>query len=268
MQSVKSQIVKEKQFVFTVGNQGAYCDSFPDGANLDFLNYVYRDKFTGNLAYISFVGYFKFSDTLDLSLTLGMYSDLAPTKNSISFRYFPFKMLGFGIGFMGYPQYINEYNLYHWNADEGLYADLDPNYRQHKMFNYGFALGPDLRYSNSRLSVDFRAYVGLRWVDILDVEIYQKAVNGNYRRVVHYRTTPSPNLYLYPEINLGVRLFTISKTDIGIRIRSAAELSKRAINYTRTTYDWTAEDAIVSKVKPGSHSSLIYELDFGLQFQW
>ncbi len=269
LQPAKSQIVKEKQFNFSVGNQGAFCDSFPDGANLDFLNYVYRDNFSGNLAYISFMGFFKFSDSLDLSVNIGMYSDLAPTKNSVSIRYFPYKMLGFGISFMGYPQYFNEYNQFHWNTDEGLYADLDPNYRQHRMFNYGLALGSDFRYSyNNRFFVDFRAYAGLRWFDILDVEILQKAINGNFRRVIHYRTSPSPSLYFYPEINLGLKLFTISKTDIGFRFRSAAEFSKRAINYTRTTYDWVADEPTVSKVKPKSHSSSILEVDFGLHLRW
>lgn len=260
--------MKERRIGFAVGNQGSYCDSFPDGANLDFLNYVYRDKYTGNLAYISFSGYFKFSDTLDLSVNIGMYSDLAPTKHNFSIRYFPYRILGFGISYMGYPQYVNEFNQYHWNTDQGLYADLDPNYKQHKMFNYGLAIGPEIRYSYSNISVDFRTHVGIRWVDILDVEILQKAINGNFRRVIHYRTDPSPNLYFYPEINLGLKLFTISKTDIGIRFRSAAEYSKRAISYTRSTYDWVADEPIVSKVKPISHSSFVYEFDFSLQLRW
>lgn len=268
IQPSKSQVVKERRIGFAVGNQGAYCDSFPDGANLDFLNYVYSDKFTGNLAYISFLGYFKFSDSLDLSVNFGMYSDMAPTKNSISIRYFPYKLLGYGISYMGYPQYINEFNQYHWNTDQGLYADLDPNYKQHKMFNYGLALGPEIRYSNSNFSFDFKTHVGLRWFDILDVEILQKAINSNFRRVIHYRTNPSPNLYFYPEINLGLTLFTISKTDVGIRFRSAAEYSKRAINYTRTTYDWVDDEPTVSKVKPRSHRSFIYEFDFSLQLRW
>lgn len=264
----KSQIVKEKQFAFAVGNQGAFCDSFPDAENLDFLNYIYRDRFTGNLAYIVFSGYFKFSDSLDLNIEVGMYSDLVPAKYNFTLRYFPIKNIGFGFSFLGYPQYLNEFNLYHWNTDVELFADLDSNYRQYKMYNMGLGLGPAIRFANQGLTFYFSANAGIRWVEVLETNVYQKAIDGNFRRTIHYKTRNNPNFYLFPEVTLGVKLFSFSSTVVGIKIRSAAELSRRSMKYTYQIADWTASNSETITVRPVYHNYLTYEVDFGIYLRW
>lgn len=264
----RAQLVKKTQVGFSVGNQGVYCENPKTPSNLNFLNYIYTDNFTGELLYIAFSGNFEFSNNIFANAVVGMYSDLAPVKYNFAFSYLPWENIGIGASFLGYSQYVDDFNQFHWENDTGMFADLDLNYRQQKMYNMGLAIGPELRYENSWFTGNIRTQLGLRWVSELNTNIVQKEINGNYKRMFTYAVGKNPNLYLFPEIELRFRLFSLSKSTLGIKVRAAAEYSKRTLNYRITTYEWTTQSSSTENISLAPSAYRSFETDFGLFFEW
>lgn len=264
----KAQLAIEKSFEVLFGVQGVSCDSFADGENIDFLNYIDAEGFSGNYSYLGFAGSVNLGKRFSGNFLVGMYSDLSPVNYNISASYFPFNSFGIGTSFFGYPQYINEYNQFHWNNDIGMYADLDNNYRQRRMYNLGLAVGPEVRYKTQGFSLNLRLHGGIRWNRIFEDAILQKKINGNLVRIIIYETTSSPNPYLFPELEIGIKLFKVSETNVGFRTRIAAEFSDRTLNYSRTIAEWTIENQTTNFLESPAHIYRKIECDFGFYFQW
>lgn len=263
-----AQSIKTKQFGLSLGNQAAYCEKIQNPSDLNFLNYAYTDNFTGNLLYLTLNAYYEFTNNMQLNMVVGMYSDLAPVKYNFAFSYLPYNLFGIGVSFLGYPQYIDNYNQFHWDNDTGLIADLDANYRQEKVYNAGLAAGPEFAYSNSWLALNLRAHFGVRWVEKFNTSIVQKQINGNYKRLYQYHIGRNPNPYLLPELEVQVKVITLSKSSLGIKLRAAAELSKRTLNYTRTTYEWLYTSRVSEEITFGSQKYSTFETDLGIYFSW
>jgi len=264
----QAQNTKSKQFGISIGNQAAYCNKIENPDNLNFLNYAYTDNFTGNLLYIAFNAYYEFSDKLHLNMLVGMYSDLAPVKYNFAFSYLPYNLFGFGVSFLGYPQYIDDYNLFHWENDRGLIADLDSNFRQEKVYNTGLAAGPEFAFSNKWLAMNLRTHLGVRWTEKFNTSIIQKEINGNYKRLYEYSVGRNLNLYLLPELELRFKIITLEKSSLGIKIRTAAEFSNRTLNYTRTTHEWIYADGISENIKFAPQQYSTFETDLGIYLSW
>ncbi|MFP4557295.1 MAG: hypothetical protein ACLFNU_10520 [Bacteroidales bacterium] len=265
---VLSQQVNKKQLGFSMGLQGRYCATIPNNSHLDFLNYLDTDKFTGNYLYLNFNGNFKLSNLYYINMVVGMFSDLAPVKYNFTFSYLPWNNYGLGVSFLGYPEYINEITQFHWDNHEGMYGTTDSNYWQRRNYNMGFALGPEFKYQHKSLSLDFRVHAGLRWVKRFDTGIAQKELYGNYRRVFNYEIDNNFNLYILPELEFCVNMFSISESLVGLKFRAAGEFTKRTLNYQQTTYHWTAQNSRVDYVTLPKHPYRTLEFDFGLFVRW
>lgn len=267
---VFSQQTNKKQIGFSIGLQGRSCATIPNDTHLDFLNYLDTDNFTGNYLYINLNGNFSFSNHYYMNMVVGMYSDLAPVKYNFALSYIPWNSFGLGVSFLGYPEYINEITQFHWDNHQGMYGSgsTDSNYWQRSNYNMGIAVGPEFKYEYRALSVDFRVHAGFRWVKRFDTGIAQKELYGNYRRVYNYEVGSNLNLYILPEFEFRVNMFTVSESIIGIKVRVAGEFSNRTLNYQQTTYNWTAQNISVNDVTLPKHSYSTFEFDFGLFARW
>jgi len=267
-QCITAQVLTEKRFEMFFGAQGISCDSFPDGSNIDFLNYIEKDDFSGNCAYIGFAGSAKVGEKVLCSVLVGMYSDLSPVNYNVSASYSLFRFIGFGASFLGYPQLIDRYDMYHWNTDVGMYANLNPNYRQRRLYNLGFAAGPQLNYKNKWININMKLHAGVRWTRSLEDAILQKQIAGNYIRLISYETSNSPSLYFFPEVKVGIKLFRISETSIGLRSRFSSEITQRFINYSVISSEWTLDNSSESYIKSPKHNYSKIDFDFGIYFEW
>ena len=265
---VFSQNISNKQIGLSMGLQGKSCEYIPNTTNLDFLNYLDTDNFTGNYLYLAFTGNFKIKQQSYLNLVVGMYSDLLPVKYNISFSHIPWNIFGFGISLLGYPEYINEITQFHWDNDQSMFGSLDTNYWQKKNYNLGLALGPEIKYEHNGLTIDLRLHAGLRWINNFETRIAQKEINGNYRRVFDYAIKRNFTPYVLPEFELRYRLFSISDSKIGVKLRAACEFANRTQNYNRTTYEWTAANRITTGVNLAKHKYSTTEFDFGFFYEW
>lgn len=264
-----TQNISNNQIGMGMGLQGKSCERIPNSTNLNFLNYLDTDDFTGNYAYIVFNGNFKIKQQSFANIVVGMYSDLLPTKLNVSFSHIPWNIFGFGVSFLGYPEYINEITQFHWDNDEGMFGSTDPNYWQKRNYNIGLALGPEIKYNHNGLTIDLRVHAGFRWVNNFETRIAQKEVDGNYRRVYDYWVKRNFNPYIFPEFELRYRLFSFSESKkVGFKLRAACEISNRTLNYTRTTYEWTAETRTDAEINLPKHGYSSVELDLGFFYEW
>lgn len=264
-----AQNISNKQVGFSIGLQGISCEQIPSTTNLDFLNYLESDDFTGNYIYVTFNGNFKIKQHSYANLVIGMYSDLLPVKLNVAFSHIPWNIFGFGFSFLHYPEYINDVPQFHWDNDETIFGTTDSNYWQKKNYSLGFALGPEVKYSGDKLTVDLRIHAGFRWVSKFDTRIAQKEINGNYRRIYDYAVKRNVNPYLLSEFELRYRLLSFNESKrVGLKLRAACELSNRTLNYNRTTYEWTAENRLNEEITLPKHQFNTVEFDLGAYFEW
>lgn len=262
-----SQNIKKTISIF-VGNQGKFCGQTTLNSNPDFLNYIDADGFNGDLIYIGFLGKFNIKDRYRVSAHVGMYSDLAPVNYIISAAYYSNEKIGFGTSFIGYPELISDY-FKHFNIYvPGLFPDLNPNYRQQRIYNYGFAVGPEYSISRSKIDLLLRIHAGIRRESVFSDGLYQKKVDDNYIVRYNFKTTPSFSPYLFPEIEYYFKLFNKNAKQFGVRIHLAGEISRRKIDYTKTTMQWTQEQKSVEHITSVKHSYSKYDIDFGIYYSW
>ena len=264
-----SQSLTRKQINLFLGSQTVNCDKFMTSSDLDFLNYVDSEGYSGLLGNYMFIGIMyqiEFKDKVEAKVTVGMHSDLAPVKLNFSSSYFFNRTIGFGASFFGYPQNINDFNLHHWNNDVGL-IDLNTNTRQRKIYNLGLAIGPDLRFRSSIFSFNIKLHSGVRWLKSFTEGFFQKQINGNYIRATNYITHNSPTFYFFPQVEIEIKLFKIGQTTIGIMGKASREWSYREINYTKNVSEWVNAPYSRTVTFPG-HKYIKYDYDVGLNFSW
>ncbi|KAB2870770.1 MAG: hypothetical protein F9K37_04985 [Bacteroidales bacterium] len=258
----------EKSISFFVGFQGIFCDSFPDKSNQDFLNYIDRDGLSGNYAYVGFSGRIDIDQKYRASLSFGMYSDFSPTNINLTTSYYPFKHLGFGASFFGYPQYISYYFSYFQNNSPGMYPDLDTNSEQDRIYNYGFAVGPEYSLRTKRMDVSLRIHIGFRREQTFEAMLYQKRINSNY--LVRHRFESNNEFvpYIYPELEALILVLKTETKKFGIKFHLAGEYTKRRMNYTQESSEWIENQTTRAKVVSNWHQYSKVDLDLGIIYFW
>lgn len=249
-----SEMVEKFRFSITAGGRYINRDSMPDAGNLDFMNYLYGQNFGADYGLLSLNFRMAPTEKIEFSATAVLLSDLIPNQLNIDVRYKPVlnnKPVTWGMigSFFIYPQYLENYNSFHLFRDTGFIADLDPNFRQISVYDIGIALGPTLNFSKGRFHGEINFSLGISGFVPFDERISQKKKDANLRREYHYETHYSPALFFRPEAEAGIRLMSFGKTSGGIIIKAGGMWSERSINYKRTTYTWTTEDAITNEIK-------------------
>ncbi len=257
-----------KTVSFLVGNQGKFCGQSTINSNPDFLNYIDAEGFSGDLIYIGFQGKVSIKDKYKVSAIVGMYSDLAPVNYIISVAYYPKEKVGFGGSFIGYPELISEY-FKHFNAYvPGLFPDLNTNYRQQRIYNYGFAFGPEYSIRGAKVDLLLRIHAGVRSESFFSDGLYQKLVDDNYIVRYNFKTNPGFSPYLFPEVECNIKLFGKNSKQFGVRLHLAGEFAKRKMDYTKTTMEWTTAQKQVEEITPAKRNYSKYDIDLGIYYSW
>lgn len=261
-----SQISMKNHLNLFVGSQGIACQKIWNGSNIDFLNYVDAEGYSGNYMYIGAMWHFELGNKVEGKFMVSMQSDMAPVLFNFNASYFFRKSFGLGFSYFGYPQTIENFHLHHWNNDIGL-VDLSSNARYSRTYNMGLALGPEYRFRRRYVTFDLKLHSGVRWVSSFTASIFQKQINGNYIRAIEYRTQNSPSMYFFPQAELGIHLFQMGRYSVGLKGKVLLELSGRTINYTQSISEWVYSP-YTRNVTTQSHKYRKVDYDFGLSFSW
>jgi hypothetical protein len=269
--NAQEKFIEKFSFSTWFGARFITCDSFPDGNNLDFLNYLYDangGKISPDYGYFGMASHLWLRGNWELDLKFSMYDDFTPNQINISTQYFPLKYLGFNLGIYGYSQLMNEYNQYHHHTDTGFYGDIDPNYRQRSIYDIGIIAGPVIAHQWKRFSGCLKINAGLGTFLSFTESISQKKTDANFRREYKYTTKATPAFFFFPELAVGYDLFRCSGSTLGIQLQASYYLAKRSIDYTRNTLNWTTEITAEEEVVSPEHHYSKFDVDVGIYLRF
>lgn len=266
--SAQENLIEKFKVSTWFGGREMKSNILPLSENLDFLNYVLDDQEYANYEYLGFATQLWFKGKWQADLKLTLDPGFRPSSYMVKAMYFPVKQFGVSMGIFGYPQYINQFNEFHAISDGGHFEDTDTNYRQSVIYDNGFSAGiiVPLKYKFLHLTVQMNS--GISSFSKLTETILLKEKNNNFKKEIQYKTVNSYKVFIYPEVELNVDCLKFKKNVLGLQMQTSWYKTSKAINYNRTTYNWTYENPIIEQVKNPEHPLTKFEIDFGLYYRW
>ncbi len=264
----QEKLVEDYSVSMYIGIKDISRDSFPNREHLDFMNYMYAEEGYPDFGYIGISGNVKFSGSWEGAFKLGFLDDLTLSKLHISVSYFPINSFGFLAGLHGDGMMMNEFSTFHKLEDEGMTGDINTNFRQRFPFDIGivggFIFQKDFRFLETVMILKG----GTSSVMPFEEMVAQKAVDGNLRRLIEYKTQYTFDAFFMPEVKLGVPLITKETWSIGFQLQGGWKFSKKRIHYNKKIYDWVKINPKISIIEPPAHTYQVISVDAGIFFKW
>ena len=244
------------------------CDSFPNEDNVDFVNYIETDDEYVEYGYIGFASHFVFRGNWEADAKFNFMG--GATDVILAGEYNLHKNIALNMGFYSYGFYINDFSKYHKieGGKQGLYGDLETNYRQRSPANIGFYGGAIFKYRISIVSFILKVNGGFSSTVPFQDVVNQKQINGNYKRQYIYDTKYTYNPFLLQETEIDFDIINFKNSKLGIQIQSNFFVTQKAINYTLTTNEWTLEHPQKENIVSEKHTYLKLQVDAGLYLRW
>lgn len=264
----QSGVIKKHSFSVWAGIRNISHDSLANTDNIDFLNYLSWYPDMSEYQYIGFSSHIWFRGRFEADLSVAMYDDFAPTQLNAGVTYFPLMHLGVTCGFFIYPQYINDYDMYHRLHDDGFYGDVNSNARQRRLNESGVMAGVVMPFSYRAFTMTLSLTAGVSNIETFSEVFYQKEILSNYRRKIVYETKPSPGFFFMPGAEIGAELFRLGTAKGGLRARTTWYTVNRAVSYDRTVTEWTESEGETSPVTNPVHHFEKLDIDLGIFIRW
>jgi hypothetical protein len=205
----------------------------------------------------------KITNTNFLTFSLTCYSDLIPRNYELSYVKTIGKYLGFNAGFSKYDLTINEKKSLSFNADLSDFY-LGQNELYFEFTNYNFFTGPYFKFNHRYISTEAKLNLGIGGVG-KHLDEYNLIKNNSFEtNKIEYRFKQSAYMFIQPELNISLFPASFKRSKIGFQARLAYQNSKRAINYERTKYVWTADNPLLEYINGNDYMIKKVEFDFGL----
>lgn len=245
-------------------------DSLPNSANLDFINYMsYLDYDPIGSPYIGISTVFKLRNNFELALKVFTNDDIIPTAANLSVQHYFNNYFGLNFGLYTYPLFTSDYEVFHNLEDVGFNPVLNSGYyRQRDIYDLGWIAGPVIRLNGKVFYANLKLNVGYSGFITFTESFKQEKINSNFRRIVEYETTSKKEFFFFPEFKAGINIFSFKNFILGMQFQSNMMISKRSLDYTRTTYNWSLVDKTTEKVSNPKHQFDIFDMDFGLFFRF
>jgi len=255
------------------GNRNIYRDSLPNGTDIDFMNYLHKDREYSDYQFLDFGLTIAPSETWSFKAGFKMLSDMQPSHFSLTARYYADSLnacfiWGITSTFSIYPQYLDAFNRFHILTDTGFTADLNTNFRQRTLNDMGLDLMPFLSFNHKRFHGLLTTGIGVYSFMPFQELITQKKTSANLRREIRYETRFSPSISSLSEIEAGFDLIKGRKRSFGLTLKAGLLLSNRRIPYSRTTVTWVEEQTISEKVNPDKKLYTKSDLSWGIYLKF
>ncbi|PKP50050.1 MAG: hypothetical protein CVT94_02915 [Bacteroidetes bacterium HGW-Bacteroidetes-11] len=227
----------------------------PIGSDIDFMNYLRNDMGENSYGVLSFGFMLAPNDKWSFNTGFSMLSDMLPNHMRIVVKRKVDSLnqhwnWGIGTILYSYPQYLNQFNQYHFQTDTGIIADLNSNYRQRTLFDIGISAMPWFTYSYRRVQATLSSGIGINSFVPFNEQIAQKKQNSNFRREIRYETSMKPALTSHSEAEITYNLLFNKQVSLGLIAKAELLVARRTIPYTRTIYTWTSDKPLSENVKP------------------
>ncbi len=243
-------------------------DSFPNTQNLDFLNYLYDFHSGYDYEYFGFSGHFWLKNSFEADIKIAMYDDFAPDNLNLTVQYFFHQNMGVNFGFYSHTQLMNGFNSFHITSDTGWYGDLETNFRQRKLRDRGFQGGIVIKEDFGFINPSLKINAGISSFKPFSETVLQKEIDGNFLRRIDYQTNNTWSFFFFQELLLDFDCMKFEKTSLGIQLQENYFFSNKSIDYTKTVFEWTAENPLTESVNPPKHKYGKFDFDLGIYLKW
>lgn len=263
----QSPLVQSYRVNLFFGQRDLNIESFPLGPNLDFVNYMshYDDLYVPiGIPYIGFSAHLQLRNGLELDFQAFSNDDIYPTGGKLYAQYFINDFWGFGIGAYGRPIATFGQDDFHQNRDQLEFQTWGGFELERNIYDMGWKVGPVFRYVHRGFFANLKLNFGFSGFVPISAEVLQKQIHSNFRRVIRYETSFDQQFFFFPEFRAGVELLNLRNVAIGVQMYSNYFTSRRSLNYTRTTFNWSFDIYEIEKIESPKHSYNIFNLDVGL----
>lgn len=247
------------------GQRDLKIENLPAGQNLNFVNYMsFLDNgYIDGILYMGFSTHLQLRNGLEVEFKVFSNDDIFPTGGNLSVQYYWNNFLGLSMGLFANPFFISDYENFHNTMDDQFHSARF-FHNQKNVFDMGWKVAPVLKFEVGRFFANLRFNLGFSGFVPFTNEIYQEMINSNFRRIVRYETQYNKQFFMFPELRLALDVLNWGNSTMGIQIQSNYLISRRSLNYTRITYNWTHENQVVEEISDPRQRFNFWNIDFGL----
>jgi len=240
-------------------------EKLPSGQHLNHINHMnIFDYEPFGIPYMGFSTHLRLRSGLDVDFKVFSNDDIYPTGGKLSAQYFINDFWGFGIGAYGRPIATFGQDDFHQNRDILEFQTWGGFELERNIYDLGWKFGPVFRYVHRGFFANLKLNFGFSGFVPISAEVLQKQIHSNFRRVIRYETSFDQQFFFFPEFRAGVELLNLRNVAIGVQLYSNYFTSRRSLNYTRTTFNWSFDNYEIEKIESPKHSYNIFNLDVGL----
>ncbi|MBT3244347.1 MAG: hypothetical protein HN352_14450 [Bacteroidetes bacterium] len=269
-QSAAAQWLDEVRLSAGFGFREIQCEGFAPGEHLDFIDYLEANKDYPEDEYLGFALLMNFKGPWQTDLRFTLNSGFYLSGYNLKIRYFLSKFVGISAGMLRHPYGIHYFEEYLINRDVDYYTDVRGG-SKHKYItaaDKGWMAGLVFPLEYKFLHLTLQVNGGVSSIVPFREEFGQKRINSNFRRDLVYETRDSYNWFFFPEAAFFIDLLRIRDVRIGVQAQARWYLTKKYLNYTLSTYEWTYNSPKTMKITSPSHLLKKLEYDIGLVVRW
>jgi len=269
-QSAAAQWLDEVRLSTCFGFREIQCERFAPGEHLDFIDYLEANEDYPEDEYLGFALLMNFKGPWQTDLRFTLNSGFGLSGYNLKIRYFPSKFVGLSAGMLRHPHGIYYFEDYLINRDVDYYTDVRGGSKHKYMVanDKGWMAGLVFPLDYKFMHLTLQVHGGVSSIVPFREEFGQKRINSNFRRDLVYETRDSYNWFFYPEAAFFIDLLRIRDVRIGIQAQASWYLTKKYLNYTLTTYEWTYNSPETMRITSPSHRLEKLEFDIGLVVHW
>jgi len=257
-------LIERYQWNMFLGSRDLNIEELPMGRNINFINYLpYWPYSPIEAPYIGISSQLLLRNGLEIDLRIFTNDDIIPVSGKFSVQHYFNDLLGVSMGMFAYHFYTSNYTIFHTNRDRPL-AIHSLSRNSYGIYDLGFKIAPVLRFENRTFSTSFRLNFGLSGFVPFTDEINQMKPQSNFRRVIRYNSHYDLQFFMFPDLRVGVNLIHLRNSVIGLQMVTNYMISRRSLNYTRTTYNWDFSNPIIEEISNPRHRFHAWNIDFGL----
>jgi len=234
----------------------------------DILDYYDYSNGYPAYEYLGFASHQWWNNYFETDVRVTLNSSLRPNSLYLKGIYKTHKNFGFSVLYNLIPQNLRLSDVFiDYQPKVNTYIrQTDGKY----FFNYDHCLGLgvyiplDFKFLHLNISLN----AGLDHTFAFNRTVYLTAHDTNYRAIYDYNFESTNSLFLFPEMEFNIDIFTSQKMCFGLQIQSSWLGMYKNQPYTLKKSEWTNENNVSSHIKLPPQFITKFEFDGGLYFRW
>ncbi len=236
--------------------------------NLDFMNYVYRFPLLLEDSYTALSTHLWFRNRMEVNFQALMLYNVNLKNVNFALSYFPKENLGYNVGILRYEQIFTGFYDFPFIENDGSFVDFADRRTKLRVFDRAIYSGLIVRKTINKFQIEGKFNGGAGSFTPFSISLLLKKKDSNLKRKIEYKTFETWYGFIFPEMQVSYIFFKNGRINYGIELQANSLIWNRAVNYAKTTYNWTDQDYSSEMVKRPGHFYFRYEWDLGIYIKW